>query len=58
MSEQKVIVGVAEFNALTTYLMDQPYKEVHQILEELRQSASVVEVPEQSEAQEETASDE
>jgi len=57
VSEQKVIMGVAEFNTLTNYLMERPYREVNQILEELRQSATVVEVPEQSEA-EEPASDE
>jgi len=58
VSEQKVIMGVAEFNTLTNYLMERPYREVNQILEELRQSATVVEVPEQSEAQEDPASDE
>ena len=59
MSEQKVILGVAEFNALTNYLMERPYKEVQGILDELRQSASIVEVPSESqEEQEEPASDE
>ena len=45
----KVIVGVEEFNSLTNYLMGRPYKEVHQMLEELRQSAQIVEVPEAEE---------
>jgi len=55
--EQKVIIGVAEFNSLTNYLMEKPYKEVNQILNELRQSAEIVEIPTES-AQEEPASDE
>jgi len=46
MSE-KVLVGVDEFNNLTNYLYGRPYREVNQLLEELRQSASIVEVPDQ-----------
>ena len=46
MSE-KVILGVDEFNNLTNYLYGRPYREVNQLLEELRQSASIVEVPDQ-----------
>ena len=58
--EQKVIIGVAEFNALTNYLMERPYKEVSPILDELRQAASIIEVPTESpeESAVEPASDE
>jgi hypothetical protein len=51
MSNQKVIVGVEEFNSVTNYLMSKPYKEVEALLNELRQSAQIVELPEQEEPQ-------
>lgn len=45
----KVLLGVDEFNTLTNYLMGRPYREVNQMLEELRHSASVVQVPDEEE---------
>jgi hypothetical protein len=45
----KVLIGVEEFNNITNYLMGRPYREVNQMLEELRQSASVVQVPDEEE---------
>ncbi len=51
MSEenQGVLVPVDVFNAITEYLSQRPYKEVSRIIDEIRQAAKVIEVPEQKE---------
>jgi hypothetical protein len=51
MSEenQGVLVPVDVFNAITEYLSQRPYKEVSRIIDEIRQGAKVIEVPEQKE---------
>ena len=44
--EQGVLVPVDVFNAVTDYLSHRPYKEVSRIIEEIRQGAKVIELPE------------
>ena len=46
---QKVLVPVDLFNALTNYLTSRPYNEVHQLIRELRQVVQIVETPEAAE---------
>ena len=53
--EQGVLVPVDVFNAVTDYLSHRPYKEVSRIIEEIRQGAKVIELPEE---EEETTNDE
>ena len=55
--QQKVVVSVDIFNALTNYMMERPYREVNTLLEELRQDATVMEMP-QEVAEEEAPVDE
>jgi hypothetical protein len=50
-NEQQVVIPVDLFNALTNYLTTRPYNEVHQIVEELRQSVRLVESPDQEETE-------
>jgi len=45
--QQKVVVSVDIFNALTNYMMERPYREVNTLLEELRQDATVMEMPQE-----------
>ena len=47
--EQGVLVPVDVFNAVTDYLSHRPYKEVSRIIEEIRQGAKVIELPEEEE---------
>ena len=55
-AEQGVLVPVDVFNAITAYLSQRPYKEVSQLIDEIRQSAKVIEVP-QEKGEEETTDD-
>ena len=48
-AEQGVLVPVDVFNAITEYLSQRPYKEVSRLIDEIRQSAKVIEVPQEKE---------
>ena len=57
--EQGVLIAVDVFNAITEYLSQRPYKEVSRIIDEIRQSAKVIELPEETPIPtEETSGDE
>ena len=56
-AEQGVILPVDVFNGITDYLSQRPYKEVFRMIDEIRQSANVVEVPEVPEEKEEKTDD-
>ena len=47
--EQGVLVPVDVFNSITEYLSQRPYKEVSRIIDEIRQAAKVIEIPEHKE---------
>ena len=47
--EQSVLVPVDVFNSVTEYLSNRPYREVSGLINEIRQGAKVVEVPEEKE---------
>ena len=47
--EKGVLVPVDLFNKTFEFLQDQPYRTVGPLIEELRQSVQVVEIPEQKE---------
>ena len=47
--EQSVLLPVDVFNAVTDYLSNRPYREVAGLINEIRQGAKVVEVPEETE---------
>ena len=47
--EQGVLVPVDVFNAVTEYLSQRPYREVSRIIDEIRQAAKVIEIPEHKE---------
>ena len=49
---QNVIIPVPLFNSLTDYLSGRPYREVNQLIDEIRHSAKVVEVPQEEETKE------
>ena len=55
-AERVVTLPVDVFNGVTDYLSQRPYKEVSRMIDEIRQSAKVVEVP-QEEEEEETPND-
>ena len=48
-AEQVVTVPVDVFNSVTDYLSQRPYKEVTRLIDEIRQSAKVVQVPQEEE---------
>ena len=48
-AEQGVLVPVDVFNAITEYLSHRPYKEVSRLIDEIRQGAKVIEVPQEKE---------
>ena len=56
--EKGVVIPVDLFNKTFEFLQDQPYRAVGTLIEELRHSAQVVEVPEQNQQQEEETEDE
>jgi hypothetical protein len=51
MSEktQGALVPTDVFNAITEYLTQRPYREVHQLIQELRSTTKLIEVPEEKE---------
>ena len=51
-AEQGVLVPVDVFNAITEYLSQRPYKEVSRLIDEIRQSAKVIEVPQEKKEEE------
>ena len=48
-AEQGVLVPVDVFNSITDYLSHRPYKEVSRLIDEIRQSAKVIELPQEKE---------
>ena len=46
---QSVVIPVPLFNSLTDYLSGRPYREVNQLIDEIRHSAKIIEVPEEVE---------
>ena len=48
-AEQAVMLPVDVFNGLTDYLSQRPYKEVSRMIDEIRQTAKVIEVPQEEE---------
>ena len=48
-AERVVTLPVDVFNGVTDYLSQRPYKEVSRMIDEIRQSAKVVEVPQEEE---------
>lgn len=55
--EQGVLIAVDVFNAITEYLSQRPYKEVSRIIDEIRQSAKVIELPDETPIPTEETSD-
>ena len=51
-AEQGVLVPVDVFNAITEYLSNRPYKEVSRLIDEIRQGAKVIELPQEQEEEE------
>ena len=53
MSEENksVIMPVGVFNSITEYLSSRPYREVNQIIEEIRSTTQLVDVPQAEETQ-------
>ena len=47
--EQSVVMPVDVFNSVTEYLSNRPYREVSGLINEIRQSAKVVELPPEEE---------
>ena len=43
--EQGALVSVDVFNAITEYLTSRPYREVHQLISEIRGSTKLIELP-------------
>ena len=48
-AEQGVLLPVEVFNGITDYLSQRPYKEVSRMIDEIRQSAKVIEIPQEGE---------
>ena len=49
--EQGVLVSVDVFNAITEYLSNRPYREVNQIIDEIRSTTKMIEIPQEEEEQ-------
>jgi len=47
--EQGALVSVDVFNAVTEYLSSRPYREVHQLIQEIRSSTKLIEIPQEEE---------
>ena len=47
---QGALVPTEVFNAITEYLTSRPYREVHQLIQELRGTTKLIEIPEDKEA--------
>jgi hypothetical protein len=56
MSEvsESVVLPVSVFNAVTEYLSNRPYREVNRLIEEIRSTTKLVDLPEETEETEET----
>ena len=52
-AEQGVLLPVEVFNGITDYLSQRPYKEVSRMIDEIRQSAKVIEIPQEEEEEKE-----
>ena len=50
MSEvsQNVVIPVSVFNAVTDYLSTRPYREVNGLIEEIRNTTKLVDLPEET----------
>ena len=46
-SRQEALMPVELFNAVTEYISSRPYREVHQLIDAIRQGVRVVDVPEE-----------
>ena len=51
-SRQEALMPVELFNAVTEYISSRPYREVHQLIDAIRQGVRVVDVPEEAEEKE------
>ena len=51
MSEvsESVVLPVSVFNAVTEYLSNRPYSEVNRLIEEIRSTTKLVDLPEETE---------
>lgn len=49
-SRQEALMPVELFNAVTEYISSRPYREVHQLIDAIRQGVRVVDVPEEEES--------
>ena len=47
--EQGALVSVDVFNAVVEYLSSRPYREVQQLIQEIRTSTKLVEIPQEEE---------
>ena len=47
--EQGALVSVDVFNAVTEYLSSRPYREVHQLINEIRSNTQLIEMPQEEE---------
>ena len=46
--EKGVIVSVDVFNSVTEYLSNRPYREVNQLIDEIRSTTRLIDLPEES----------
>ena len=49
--EQGALVSVDVFNAVVEYLSSRPYREVQQLIQEIRTSTKLIEIPQEEEEQ-------
>ncbi len=47
--EQGALVSVDVFNAVVEYLSSRPYREVQQLIQEIRTSTKLIEIPQEEE---------
>ena len=48
-SNQNIILPVSAFNAVTDYLSNRPYREVNGLIDEIRSTAKLVDLPQETE---------
>lgn len=46
---QSVVLPVSVFNAVTEYLSNRPYREVNRLIDEIRSTTKLVDLPEETE---------
>jgi hypothetical protein len=46
---ESVVLPVSVFNAVTEYLSNRPYREVNRLIEEIRSTTKLVDLPEETE---------